>query len=616
MCGITGLLSKEKNALIIEGTHAIKHRGPEAQNFWYNTNGTVVFGHNRLCIIDRSETASQPMQYSDRYTIIHNGEIYNYLEIKKQLQAKGYSFKSASDTEVIVAAYAAYGEQCLLHFDGAFAFAIWDEQGKKLFAARDRFGEKPFYFFYNEKQLAFASEMKALWAMHIPKEVNEALLYNFLTIGYTSNPADPSETFYKSIRQLPPSSYLVFDQEKNELKIDKYWQPYIEVHASIKDEEAIEQFRFLLSDSIRKRLRSDVPIGTSLSGGLDSSTIVALCSQISSQQYSHKAFTAVFEGFEKNEEQHAKIVANQFGLQHYRVTINENEIVDLMSEAVHYQEMPVASASALAQYKVYQTAKLNGVTVLLDGQGADEILGGYHKYYKWYWQELYRQKRLSGSDELTAARDLGITESFTYKHKMAALFPEFAASILQTRKAKQAFNHPSLNRDFAFSNKQKFYYATPSSFDLNGALYYNTFVYGLNELLHLADRNSMAHATEVRLPFLNHQLVEFLFTLPPHLKIKNGWTKWILRKTAEPLLPKEIVWRKDKVGFEPPQKRWMQNSHVLGAIQEAKKLLVAKDILHASTLSKKIQPHDAHAADNLDWKLWSASYLFRQPILS
>jgi len=193
---------------------------------------------------------------------------------------------------------------------------------------------------------------------------------------------------------------------------------------------------------------------------------------------------------------------------------------------------------------------------------------------------------------------------------MAALFPEFAAGIWETRKSKKAFLHPDMDRNFAFSNKLSFCYATPSQFGLNGALYYNTFVNGLEELLRLADRNSMAHAIEVRLPFLDHQLVEFLFSLAPAFKIHNGWTKWLLRKTVDDLLPQEIVWRKDKVGFEPPQKQWMEDKMVQDAILEGKKKLVQQKILKPSVLNKKIKPHSAYAADTWDWKYWSASYLF------
>ena len=355
-----------------------------------------------------------------------------------------------------------------------------------------------------------------------------------------------------------------------------------------------------------------MPIGTSLSGGLDSSAIIAFCSQFSADQYSHKCFTASFKGFEKDELQYAKLVASTFHLEHYIIEIEENNIVALMKEVMHHQEQPIASASALAQYKVYEEAKKAGVTVLLDGQGADEILAGYHKYYKWWWQELYSQKRLKKSGELTAAKAIGVKESFGFMHKTFALFPEFSASLMQSSKTKKAFNNTDLTKDFAFYNKRNLVYSLPSSFSLNGALYFNTVVHGLEELLQQADRNSMAHATELRLPFLYHPLVEFLFTLPPYFKIHDGWTKWLLRKNIESLLPKEIVWRRDKVGFEPPQKAWMQQAAVAEAIHEGKRNLVNRGILNNTILSKKIQPHEAHAADNRDWKYWSASMLFNE----
>jgi asparagine synthase (glutamine-hydrolysing) len=362
---------------------------------------------------------------------------------------------------------------------------------------------------------------------------------------------------------------------------------------------------------VQKRLRSDVAIGTSLSGGLDSSAIVAFCSQQVSEQYTHKCFTAVFPNFEKDEAAYAAQVAEAFHLQHYKVEIESREVVNEMERVMSHQESPFTSASALAQFKVYEAAKQNGVTVLLDGQGADEILGGYSKYYKWQWQDLYRKKSLAKSNELAAARALGINEPFGIKNKAAALFPQFAAAMLQTKKRAEAAKNSGLNKDFLFSNKQNSYYITPAHFDLNSVLYFNTVVYGLEELLHLADRNSAAHAVEIRLPFLAHKLVEFLFSLPPHFKINGGWTKWLLRKSAEPLLPQNIVWRKDKVGFEPPQKAWMQNPSVIEAIQDSKIALVKKGILDERVLSKKVQPHSAYAADNLDWRYWSASFLFR-----
>ena len=201
-------------------------------------------------------------------------------------------------------------------------------------------------------------------------------------------------------------------------------------------------------------------------------------------------------------------------------------------------------------------------------------------------------------------------EAFGFKNKIAALYPDFTAGILETRQSRKAFHHPDLDREFAFSNKQNFYYATPTRWDLNGVLYYNSFVNGLEELLRFADRNSMAHAVEVRLPFLDHRLVEFAFSLPSNFKIHEGWTKWIVRKSVEDQLPGEIVWRKDKVGFEPPQKKWMEEQQVQEAIREAKQKLVKHHILQAAAAQKKIKPHNAYAAESWDWRYWSASYLF------
>ena len=614
MCGIAGILSLHKEAVntgrLKKATDAITHRGPESDGHWIAESGTVALGHRRLSIIDPMPEAAQPFLYNNRYVLVYNGELYNYIELKKSLQQKGCVFTTTSDTEVVVATYAYYGKECLTHFDGMFAFAIWDKEEQTLFAARDRFGEKPFYFFYDSEEFLFASEMKALWSAGIPKMVNHTMLYNFLTIGYTSNPTDPQETFYSNIHKLPAASFLHYRIATNELTIEKYWQVDLEENNSITGKEAIEKVTELLSSSVNTRLRSDVAIGTSLSGGLDSSLIVALCAQQKTAQYTHKSFTAVFPQYEKDESKYAKQVAAQYQLEHCPVSITADDVLNDMEKIMWHQEQPITSGSALAQYKVYQTAKKQGVTVVLDGQGADETGAGYHKYYKWRWQQLYREKTLKKSGELAAAKALGVQEIFGIKNKAAALFPQFAAAMLQTQKWKKAARQTDLNKDFLFANKRNSYYSTPINFDLNSVLYFNTFVYGLEELLHLADRNSMAHSVEVRLPFLQHQLVEYLFQLPAHFKIKEGWTKWILRKTAEPFLPQNIVWRKDKIGFEPPQKEWMQQQKMQEAIWEGKSILAKEGILQTAAI-KKVQPHTAYATEPFDWRYWAASYLLR-----
>lgn len=407
MCGITGIISKNPQLVFEEriqsAVKCLKHRGPEGNGTWMNEDRSVAMGHSRLSIIDLSKEAAQPMHYLHRYYIIHNGELYNYIEIRDQLMREGYQFSTQSDTEVIVAAYDFWATDCLAHFDGMFAFAIWDEKEKKLFAARDRFGEKPFFFFYDEEQLLFASEMKSLWSMGVSKKVNNALLYNFLTIGYTSNPADPSETFFQDIQKLPAASFLTYSLAENQLIIEKYWQVYPEIK-NISESRAIEQFRHLFGQSIKRRLRSDVNIGTSLSGGLDSSSVVAFCQRHASSHYSYKCFTAAFDNFEKDELKYAQLVAKQFSLEQFVTRINGNEAVQLMDKVMYNQEEPITSASAFAQYKVFRSARQNGVTVLLDGQGADEVLAGYYKYYNWYWRELYRNKKLKKKPGASVSR--------------------------------------------------------------------------------------------------------------------------------------------------------------------------------------------------------------------
>jgi asparagine synthase (glutamine-hydrolysing) len=614
MCGITGIVGKQSKlseATVRSAAECIVHRGPESYGFWMNEEKSVALAHQRLKIVDLTEKADQPMSFLNRYKIIYNGEVYNFPELRNELEKKGYQFTTSSDTEVILAAFDLYGYECLHHFDGMFAIAIWIEKEEKLFIARDRFGEKPVYYFNNAEIFAFASEIKSLWKYGIEKTVNEKLLYNFLAIDYTCNPGDPTETFYASVYKLPAASYLVYSKRSGELLIEKYWQIYPEINPSIRPEEAVEHLIYLLSGSVKKRLRSDVPIGTSLSGGLDSSTIVALCEKNKTSNYSHKCFTAIFEDFEKNEKEYASTIVNEFGLEFHPVEISIEDVPHLMQLVMHAQDEPITSGSALVQYAVYREAKKNGIKVLLDGQGADEILGGYHKYYKWYWQELYRNRKLRSSHELQHAKQLGIREHFNIANKLTSLFPDFMTAIHQSRKARRAYLMPDFDKEFSSQFKNDLYYTTPASYDLNGILYFNTFVNGLEELLRFADRNSMANSVEIRLPFLNHELVNYLFTLPPSLKIKDGWTKWILRKGAEPMLPSSIVWRKDKIGFEPPQKKWMENTEVQQQIIEAKKTLAEKGILNKECVHKKITPHKAYVLKNNDWKYWSASYLFK-----
>lgn len=615
MCGIAGIVSSNPGFVTNERlrvmSESLSHRGQDGDAAWLNDAGVVGFSHRRLAIIDLSDAGKQPMHFAGRYTIVYNGEVYNYPELREDLLKKGYQFISKTDTEVILAAYDHYRENCIDHFDGMFAFAIWDEKEKNLFAARDRFGEKPFYYFFDDEQFVFGSEMKALWAAGIPKVLNQKMAFNYLTIGYLDNPNNVDETFYEKINKLPPAHFLNYSPGQNEVILEKYWDIDLEqINESISDAEAIQQFDQLFHNSVGKRFRSDVPIGTSLSGGLDSSSIVAASAHLKPVMNSHDCFTAVFPGFEKNEMEFARTVANQFNLKHHTIEPSANQLMNDLEKLIYHQEIPIGSASVFVQYKVYELASQHGIKVLLDGQGADETLAGYQKYFKWYWQELFRERKLIRSKEVKQANEKGVNESFGFRNVIAALVPDFASVILEQQYLVNALSHPDLSKDFVQLQSKEAYYSRPTVYTLNGALYFNTCMHGLEELLHYADRNSMAHSREVRLPFLDHKLVEFIFSLPSTFKIRDGWTKWLLRKSMENNLPKEIVWRKDKVGFEPPQMQWMKNKQVQDAIMEAKKKLVHEKVLKPETLQKPPNPQEAYSAENADWRYWMLASLW------
>ena len=596
-------------------TTSLAHRGPDGESFWNNSSHNVLFGHRRLSIIDLSVRGSQAMHYLNRYTIIYNGEIYNYLEIKDELQKRGYSFTSRSDTEVILASFDCYGESCLDLFDGMFSFAIWDEKEQTLFAARDRFGEKPFYYVHDVPGnfLAFGSEMKALKAAGIESSIDPKKLLLYLGLGYTDDALHTDATFYNNIRQLPPAHFLFYHLPEKKLRIQQYWELDKQNQISISENEAIEKFYALLSGSIKRRLRSDVPIGTSLSGGLDSSAITALISDHAEQGATRKTFSIVFPGFQKDESVYVQKVANAFGLENYSETPTAEGFAKDFQTLLYHHEAPISSASVYLQYKVFELAKRNDVKVLLDGQGADETLAGYTRYIHWYLQELLGANRFS--EFIHEKRRLsanGVPFNWSVKNYAAAKFSGLANRKLDQRRFKAI----SRNIDFEpeFLNQQlaeKLIYRPPVS-KLNDVLYFDTCRVGLPGLLRYADRNSMAHGTEVRLPFLSHELVQFVFSLPSNYKIHNGWTKWLLRKAIETKLPKEIVWRREKIGFEPPQKSWMEHGLLKEFLYESKKSLVKDRILKPAVLDKKNQPHDAYAADGLDWRYLVAGQLLNQ----
>ncbi len=578
MCGIAGIVSlKDKVELhqLKKMTDAIAHRGPDGEGQWVNNSGQAGLGHRRLSIIDLSQGASQPMHSADgRYSIVFNGEIYNYIELKQQLEKEGCVFKTRSDTEVLLKLYETRKKDFLHELDGMFAFAIWDNAEQTLFCARDRFGEKPFFYVYEPgKVFYFASEMKAFWALGIPKIPDPRRVKLYIDTYDVLDQHDLSSTFYKNINQLDASHFLLLDKQLN-IEKRKYFSIDIhKVNYKITEREAADVFRSLLTESVRLRLRSDVPVGSSLSGGLDSSSIVMLIDALKGNITNQNTFSARFEGFVKDEGKYIHSVVNACkNVTCHEVWPKSDDMVREFETMSYHQEEPIHVPSVFVQWKVMELAKQKNVTVLLDGQGADEYLAGYISFYEKYLRHIFYTHHSVYKKEWTAYRDLR-------GEALPRLDKEETLKMKLGRIKRTVLNQPGL-------------YDKNSFRDL---LLGQTLTNGLKTLLRYADRNSMAHSREVRLPFLSHKLVEFTFSLPEHFKLKNGWTKLVLRNAMENILPKEITWRIDKVAFEPPKDDWMQDSNVRANIKHS---FEKCSDLYGNELAKKAS----------DWHLFSLFY--------
>lgn len=619
MCGIAGIVSENLQEVSLQRlkqmTDSIKHRGPDGEGQWLSEDNKVGLGHRRLSIIDLSEQAGQPMHYLDRYTITFNGEIYNYLEIKEQLSKEGYVFRTTSDTEVLMALYDRDKEKCLLQLDGMFSFALYDKKEHILFCARDRFGEKPLHYHLEDgKCFIFGSEMKELWAAGVSKTINQRMMYNYLRQGFLQNPNDQSETFYSQIHRLEPAHYLIVNTQTVHVKKKKYWDLNLSLTSTMSIDDASIRFKELFFTSISRRLRSDVPVGSSLSGGLDSSAVVCAIDALNvDKRFQQKTFSAQFPGFEKDESHFQQMVIAQTKAEAYYTYPDADIMLSELDKVFACQEEPFGSASILAQYEVFKLAKQHKVTVLLDGQGADEVLAGYHPYFMYYFLELEKNKKelnhqmkayaqLHGNNSVNGLyrKDL----RYHLRHKLPFAFDSM-------RKIKNIFseNQKAFTRDFYHEYKKDSFQHPSKFYSLNESLYSTLMNGPMQDLLRYADRNSMCHSLEVRLPFLNHELVEFIYSLPATFKINEGWTKYIMRHALNGILPKEIAWRVDKIGYEPPQKKWMNRSEVKERILESKKVLVKSGILTKEEGEKEIVAEQANAQGLSNWNCWMAGKL-------
>jgi len=621
---MAGIISGDTNEVFLERlkkmTDIISHRGPDAQGHWISENRNVALGHRRLSIIDLSKNANQPMHYINRYAIVFNGEIYNYLEIRKTLADEGYKFTTDSDTEVLVALYDKEKEKCLQMLDGMFAFVIYDKELNEIFAARDRFGEKPFYYNYEPNEhFVFGSEMKCLWAAGIRKEINNNMLFSYLSYKRVSNENDESETFYKNCKNLPHRHFLKLQVSTLTLTIKNYYDiDRTNINKAITQEDASAKFRELFYTSVKRRLRSDVTVGSSLSGGLDSSAIVFVIDELKrGVALGQNTFSAIFPGFNKDEEKYINIVVNRTNVNPHFVTPNYKGMIADFEKLFWHQEEPFSTASIYAQYCVMRMAKENNVTVLLDGQGADEYLAGYHGYFQPYFNGLATQYPLQARPqyksflEVHKQNDINkiMRKDFKYyiRYKSPRILKIFKKYSNYYRQKKTLFFSKDFFEESIKNNPIPYHYFK----NLNSALYYDILKGEIQWLLRYCDRNSMAHSIEVRLPFLYHELVEFVFSLPPYFKINDGWTKWIMRAAFNNVIPETIIWRRDKIGYEPPQHAWLQNKIVQEKVHENKRKLYEHHVISRKEFERSLNWKDSVSDINKSWDFLVTGEMFR-----
>lgn len=590
MCGILAVINKSSEVstgVLVSATDIIAHRGPDDAGFliWNGTSKPVVFagkdtqpetigmhnleplpamhnwrvglGHRRLSIIDITPHGHQPMMLEeDGLSLIYNGEVYNYVEIKEELEALGYTFKTHSDTEVILHAWKEWGNSCLERFNGMFAFVLLDINKNKLYAVRDRFGVKPLYYYQNDNIIAFASEVKQLRILPgYDFELNEKIAFDYLLNGSVDH---SEETFDKGILQVKPGHYIDVDLDSNSLRSYE-WYSFQPISWYGTEEGAFVRFVDLLKDSVRLRMRSDVPVGSALSGGLDSSTIVCLMREVVSEQERRghliETVTSCSEHKKYDEWEFAEEVVRYAKTNSHRVFPTFKKLEEDISKFIWHMDYPFGSTSQFSQWCVFEGASEAKLTVMIDGQGADEQLAGYGGNDLALYSGLFRQGKW---------REL-IAETLHYK-KYKGHYPwAFLVGAIQlsipngliklvpdTYKIKRDTIPDWLKINQIFSSKDW-------PVDLNSWLKHQVTIGPLPSLLRYEDRNSMAFSVESRVPFMDYRLIEFTLGLPEKMVYRRGERKYILREALKNRVPDRILERKDKMGFVSPEEHWLKN---------------------------------------------------------
>jgi len=564
MCGINGFVSlnnpidfktqEDVKSKLYQMNDLIAHRGPDSDGI--HIKDPICFGFRRLSIIDLTNDANQPMLSDNgKIVIVFNGEIYNYIEIKRELINKGYVFKTQSDTEVIINSYIEYGFKCVEKFNGMWAFAIYDFQKNSLFCSRDRFGVKPFYYFLNNEALFFSSELKALHKACDLKEPNLSKVYEYLAYGYRIN---DGETFFKNCFELLPGTNLIY--ENNKIRYQKYWELSIN---SYKHDDSLnfhKEYTQLFESAVRLRYRSDVPVGILLSGGFDSSSIAKVTDNLIEkgelEQNEIHAFIASFPNFKDDETDIAReFIKTCKHIKLHEMIIDSMGIVNDFEKTIYGLDHPVSSFATIAHNNIMKKCNERGIKVVLNGQGSDEAFAGYVRYISGVhlldqllsrdgnflneFHHLYSQNKYS--IPLLISQMFKSTLSLPYSSYLRAKYMEKSLSCLNTEFIKMNYNH--YKSDWKFSLKGN---------NFNRYLLNHITHKTLNNILHYEDISSMLQSIEIRSPFMDYRLMEFAFSIPNDLKFKKGITKVIQRETIGTMLPESITKNRKKIGFNTP----------------------------------------------------------------
>jgi asparagine synthase (glutamine-hydrolysing) len=555
MCGIAGFVDAryshgEAESLIDAMCQIIRHRGPDDQGIW--TADGVALGMRRLAIIDRSHGHQPMFTKAGTALVVFNGEIYNYRELRTRLIQRGHRFRTNSDTEVIVHAYDEYGDDCVSHLHGMFAFAIWDKRRQRLLLARDRFGKKPLNYYWNGKEFIFGSEIKSILQCGIPKRIDPIALDEFLTYRWVPTP----HTIFQGVKKLPAAHILIFENGRVDVK--RYWDLPFTQTSEDAERVAIEKIGVLLRSAVKMRLMSEVPLGAFLSGGVDSSLVVALMSEAMSRPV--KTFSIGFAEEDYSELPYARRVAEYFGTEHHEYVVRP-DVIPILPELVWAYDEPFADASMLPTYYVSKLAREH-VTVALTGDGGDEIFGGYSAYRREYWisrMPLFARFVLRHGSTLMRDGTRGKNRLRSLLNDPAVRSVQYTSSLRHHSRRQmystEYFAHVS---DHDPLERQLSEYRAASHLDITARMQrVDARCYLADDILVKVDKASMINSLETRAPLLDHQLAEYVSSLPPSLRIRRGALKYLLKKFAKEVLPVDILSRPKK-GFGVPLQHWFR----------------------------------------------------------